>query len=279
MGGNMYGQVTVCVNEINTSNKVIKAALAYAQRYKATVTAVYLKLGVSEILRWQGGSAVGVANKMLSDIDAKEIEAKRAFEVLSQQFDCETIWKTILDSSDPVKEMLCTDLIFMEQPQPDSDNYDDSKLLLNQLLLESKRPIVMIPTQWPGNLFGYRVVLGWNASPEAMRATSDALPILQMCSKLTVVDVLLDRLSRSEGRGAQHLQEYLSNKRIPNQFLVENCDKQSDVARTILRVAEEQSADLVVVGGYGRSRIREIILGGVTDRLIRHAKIPVFFSH
>ncbi len=277
----MYGQITVCIDETNVGSNATKAALSYAQHFKATVHATYIKFDATEMQRWQGSSSFDITNKVLADIDSREYAAKQAFEAMSQHFECETVWHTVVDRGDPIKEMLCTDLIFIDQPNADISGSSEAKQreLLNRLLLESKRPIIMVPSAWEANLVGNNVVLGWNATPEAMRAASDAMPILLISTQTIVVDVLLNRMSRDDGVGIHQMQGYLSRKRVPNQLLIESCDKTSEVASTLLRVTEEKAANLIVVGGYGHSRLREVIMGGVTDNLIKYSPVPVFFSH
>jgi len=275
----VHTQVTICVNHIAEQACAAKSALAYAQRFQATVTAVYFKLSASEVLRWKGSAPKDFSKQMLANIDEQESDAKVAFELIAQRYDCKVIWRTIEDAGKPIQELLCTDIFFVDQPNDELFLLNESRDFLNSLILETKRPVVMVPKKWCAGLFGKKVLLGWNASPESTHATSDALPFMHAYEQVIVIDILTERMTRSDGSGVYHIQDYLSEKQINNELLVEGCESSTDIPKKLIERANQESVDLIVVGGYGHSRIREIILGGVTDYLIKHSPVPVFFSH
>ena len=275
----MYNEITVCVNDIANRNSAIKVACRLAERYNGVVTAVYIKLDSIEIMRWQGSSPMELANNLLTDLDKKEDEAKQAFEQLAGNYQCQTVWRTVLQSAEPVEQMICTDLIFAEQPRDTDQSYPNHQSFLNHLILETKRPVVMIPAEWSGDRLDRKIILGWNSSAEAMRAAADALPFMEVCDQVTILDIMTERMFKREGEGLYHIQDYLSRKKINNQLIIDGCDKSGSVPSTLLSRAEKEQADMIVVGGYGHSRLREVILGGMTDYLIRRSTIPVLFSH
>ena len=275
----MYKDLTVCVNHIKTRNNAALAALNAAQRSGASVRAIYIKLDAVKIMSWQGTAPMVIANHLLVDLDRREEEAKSEFEELASNYECKTTWLTLSESDSPVRGLLCTDIIFADQPDVDDDYYHHNRDFFNHLILETKRPVMMIPKNWLEDGLFPTVLLGWNASAEAMRATSDAMPFLKICDRVVVVDVLTDRMLKRESDATSQIQEYLSNNDIKHQFIIDNCNKKSEIPDTLLKRAADEAVDLIVVGGYGHSRLREIIMGGMTDKLIKASTTPVLFSH
>ena len=150
---------------------------------------------------------------------------------------------------------------------------------MNHLILQSKRPIVMVPTGWEGDNLGDTVMLGWNSSAESMRATADALPILGLSKKVIILDILKDKIFSEEQNTSPDVQAYLSSKGINNEVIVEHAPQHNEENSMLLDYTQEHGANLIVVGGYGHTRLRELIMGGMTKHLIKHSTVPVLFSH
>lgn len=277
----MYSETLICVNDINRRSDAVVAALQFAERFSGSVTAIYIKLDAVELMRWQGASPMELANQLLTDLDKKESDAKRKFEALSSQYGCETIWRTVSQSEEPIQQMLCADLIFAEQPMKDDQNYPSHQSFLNHVILETKRPIMMIPNGWKQAAFTTpnKIVLGWNSSAESMRAAGDALPLMEMCEEVIILEILTDKVFKKESQGLYHIQDYLTRKKIANELIIDGCEKAGAIPATFLKRAITEQADLIVVGGYGHSRLRELILGGMTDYLIKNSSVPMLFSH
>ena len=119
-------------------------------------------------------------------------------------------------------------------------------------------------------------MIAWNGSQEAVRAINDALPILQQAEKVSVVAV---NPPSSEGdiptAGiCAHLARHNINTEGDQVFA-----KDISVGDILLSRAPDQGIDLLVMGAYGHTRLREAILGGVTKHMLEHMTIPVLMSH
>jgi nucleotide-binding universal stress UspA family protein len=154
-----------------------------------------------------------------------------------------------------------------------------SRQLAEQLVLASGRPVLLIPYIGAGATMGERVVIGWDASREAARAVSDALPILERAASVVVVTI--NPRQRDFGHGempgtdiALHLARHGVKVEVQR---VETRDM--DVGNALLSHLAGQSADLLVMGGYGHSRLREIVLGGATRTVLGDMTVPVLMSH
>ena len=112
----MINNITVCVNNIEKSSYAALAACRFAKRYAANLNAVYIKLDTVEIVRWAGSAPIDLADQILANEDKREKAARQQFDSLTKDLACKTEWKTVNQSVDPIKQLMCTDLFFADQP-------------------------------------------------------------------------------------------------------------------------------------------------------------------
>ena len=155
------------------------------------------------------------------------------------------------------------------------------------VLLHSGRPVLIVPYAPPLPLLAppaaaRNVLISWNASKEASRAVSAALPLLQRAEHVHVAifDAKVHAAEHGEQPGAELL-EYLARHGV--QARVHLLDgggvRRGDIGEALLSQAADLSADLLVMGAYGHSRLRETILGGVTRTILQSMTIPVLMAH
>jgi nucleotide-binding universal stress UspA family protein len=137
--------------------------------------------------------------------------------------------------------------------------------------------VIFVPYIFKGAAQLDRVMVCWDGSRAATRAVADSLPLLGKAKQVEIVIVASGRPKSDEVPGAdlaQHLARHglkVDVKRITSPDI--------DVPSTILSYAADSSADLIVMGGYGHSRLREFVLGGVTRSLLESMTVPVLMSH
>lgn len=148
------------------------------------------------------------------------------------------------------------------------------------LLMASGVPVLMVPRgSASASIPPRRVVIGWKPTREATRALHDALPFLQAADKVDLL--IVNPQGGEQGHGEQpgnDVATHLAHHGVAVNVVVLPAG-QDTVATTLLKHAATIHADLIVVGGYGHSRLREWMLGGVTHELLGAATTPVFFSH
>ena len=147
--------------------------------------------------------------------------------------------------------------------------------LAPELVLGSGRPMIVVPYAGQFTTVGQRVLVAWNGSREAARAVHDALPILKRARKTIVLSV--DAEPEGHLPGAD-ISAHLARHGV----LVEAAQtvaKDIDVADAILGAVSDYSADLLVMGAWGHSRMRERVLGGVTRHVMKQMTVPVMMSH
>jgi nucleotide-binding universal stress UspA family protein len=170
------------------------------------------------------------------------------------------------------------DLVVLGQADPE-DGPPSAAGTVAAALFDSGRPVLVVPYAGTFVTAGRRVLVGWNASREAARAVNDALPLLVGAEVVTVSAVNprrgLDGHGDEPGADiALHLARHGVKVDVEHSAAPE-----IEAADILLNRASELSADLLVVGAYGHSRLREMILGGVTRSLLRQMTVPVLMSH
>lgn len=168
------------------------------------------------------------------------------------------------------------DLSVFMQSEPDRVDNDD---MIETALFESGRPVIIVPYIQKDGLKLDRVVCCWDGSRAAARAINDALPLL---TRAKAVDLLIVQSNKTrngdrEIRGvdmAAHLARHDVRVEIE---IIPAAD--IDVANIILSYVADDSATLIVMGGYGHARLRELILGGVTRDMLKSMTVPVLMSH
>jgi nucleotide-binding universal stress UspA family protein len=150
-------------------------------------------------------------------------------------------------------------------------------LIAEAALFESGRPVIVVPYIQKDLFKLDRVMVCWDGSRTAARALADAMPLLEFAKAVEVVIVGNGHKKGEQDPGpavVQHLAHHglkAEIKHVPG--------AESDVASTLLSHAADSSADLMVMGGYGHSRLREFILGGVTRGILGTMTVPVLMSH
>jgi len=175
------------------------------------------------------------------------------------------------------------DLIVFGQPQPDGALAGRAAELMQQALLEAGRPLLIVPYAGRFEALakpeGFHVLIGWTETREAARAVHDALPLLAGAGAVTVLTVLAGRDAAIDAQPpAAELAQHLRRHGLPANAVRTVTDGIPD-SDALLSYACDISADLLVLGGYGHSPLRERMWGGVTRDVLRHMTLPVLMSH
>lgn len=171
------------------------------------------------------------------------------------------------------------DLAILGQENPDDLGVTGWTPVLEAALLTSGRPILVVPYAGHFEQVGHRVLIGWNAHREAARAVHDALALIRGAQSVTVLAVDPDQGAVGHGQEpAADLSRHLARHGL-RVTAKQTTSGELDPTDVLLNYAADESCDLIVVGGYGHSRMREIVLGGVTRGLLQRATVPVLMSH
>jgi nucleotide-binding universal stress UspA family protein len=147
----------------------------------------------------------------------------------------------------------------------------DAPAVVEELTLAAGVPVLMLPPDGSEGL-GQTVVVGWNGSREAARAVHEGLPFLREAQRVILLAVG-EAAADSVEAGAAMLQRHgvtIEPHRIDG--------SDGDAGTVLLTQAADRGADLLVMGAYGHGRLRELVFGGATRRVLREAPLPVLFG-
>ncbi len=167
------------------------------------------------------------------------------------------------------------DLTVMQQASADS--VDDDTVLIEAALVGSGRPVLIVPYIHDKPLKLDRVMVCWDGGRNAARALNDALPLLKRAKQIEIVTISSGNKATDTLPGADighHLSRHGINVEVRN--LMEDT---IGVSNRILSHAADHSIDLIVMGGYGHSRLREFVLGGTTREILQSMTVPTLMSH
>lgn len=164
------------------------------------------------------------------------------------------------------------DMVLVGRPQPDRSTV--AELAAEAALFRTGRPVLIAPPQTPKSI-GEAIVIGWNRSASSARAVSAALPFLELARSVTIVSV---KTGAKQGPSPEEIAKYLSWHEVQAEVVELEPDHRL-VGEVLLEEGERVNADLVVMGAYSHSRLRELILGGVTRHVLQNADVPVLMAH
>jgi nucleotide-binding universal stress UspA family protein len=168
------------------------------------------------------------------------------------------------------------DATVLEQPNPEGP---DTSNVIEAVLFGSGRPVLIVPyiiLHVPSQL--RTVLVAWNEGRLAARAIADALPLLQMADRVEVVTVSGTNPGGSRHASADMMAQHLAQHGIKADMKA-LAKGDVDIGSTLVSYAADVSADLIVMGAYGHSRLREIVLGGTTRTILYSMTVPVLMAH
>ena len=209
--------------------------------------------------------------------------AKARFVEAVERSGLNTDYRIDSESREPVpnafaKHARYVDLAVVGQPNPDQDVLPGTPMV-ESAFLSSGRPALVVPYIGAPETLGDRVLIAWDAGREAARAVNDALPILAKAKLVTVLAVNPKDGTQEHGmQPGADIALHLARHDVKVESKVTYADD-IGVGDAILSRAADVAADLIVMGGYGHSRLRELVLGGATRHLLQHMTVPVLMSH
>lgn len=223
---------------------------------------------------------------MVENLEKEEQEnCKKAERTFQEFLDAQGIhgeWRT---EQGPLGQVVSrharyADLTIVGKGSMDDPKHYPDPFLAEDVVMESGRPVLVVPNAGHFEGFGKRILVCWNASREAVRAVNDAMPLLQSADKVTVLAVNPDKPSSGDHGDipSADIALYLARHGVKAEAASAKTS-QSDIGEIILSRAFDIDADMIVAGAYGHSRTREWILGGVTKTLLHETTVPAFLSH
>lgn len=280
----MFRNILVHIPSERSVRPVIDVAVSLATARRSHLDAVaigYESMSAAGMVVDGYGAAVAAVmdvehERALERADAAisvfEIEAKLA----NVAYGTRTFAAIPAEAGDTMGELArLYDLSVVLQPEGSHFSYDN--IIPETVLFNSGGPMLMVPYIHKGPLDARRVGIAWDGSRLAARAQRDALPFLTAAEAVTVIAVNEDRENAGEASSDQ-VASHLARRGIKSRVERLTADR-DNVQGTILSVAADNDIGLLVMGGYGHSRLKERILGGVTRAMFDSTTVPVLMSH
>jgi nucleotide-binding universal stress UspA family protein len=211
---------------------------------------------------------------------ADQEAARAAFDMAAKGSELSTEWRVA--NGYPENELAIqaryADLLVLGQADPEAESPTPSDLP-EAVALSTGRPALVVPHIGVQATPGKSVMLCWNASRESARAASDALPFLVAAEKVTVL--VVDGRATPGGHGAEpgaDVARWLASHGV-KATVQRDVASDADVGSVILSRAADHAIDLIVMGIYGHSRLREMVLGGASRTLLSSMTVPVLMAH
>jgi nucleotide-binding universal stress UspA family protein len=274
-----YKNILVHIDPGKHCAKRLEVAIKLAKEYDACLIGLhaFLPYAPPGYIMAQMGAEIIVAQKKAVTESMERTEKAFLNQTKSSGLE-RTEWYTAYE--DPVYAMSSharyADLVVISQ----GDSSDDSGVDINfpeRLILAAERPVLVLPYTDNFGSVGKRIMIAWNASQEAVRAITNAIPFFRLADKVYVTTVNA-KSSNNDTIPCAGIVRYLTNHGVKLE-VKEQYKVNIDSGNELLSRASDLSADLLVMGCYGHSRAREWILGGATRTVLESMTLPVLLSH
>jgi nucleotide-binding universal stress UspA family protein len=279
-----YKSIFVCLNDGRRAPQLLGLAAGLAARHDAHLLGLCVLPPVIAVRNAVPGRLETLMVEAHRDEHRQEIELiSAAFDEAAsgERFSAE--WRlddaergTVADKV--IEHARAADLIIASQTDPAWEKSEQFEAP-ERLIIESGRPVLMVPNTWPSGGFGRRAVVAWNGRREAARAAFDALPLLQAAESIHIIRVSAQDDGEAAGEGRPiDLCATLARHGVACEA-TEIIDPQMGIGRTLFAQVANDRADLLVMGCYGHSRLREFVFGGASRHVLQHMSVPVLMSH
>ena len=280
-----YKTVLVHVDNSAQSARRMKIAIDIALREEAHLTGVALT-GISRFAYQAGlmGDGAGFSVQMEAQRDLLRAQAREClgpFEAAAKAAGISSHESLLLDDEAGAGISLLgrySDLVVIGQSDSREASPASRSRVPEYVVLSSGRPVLIVPYAGRFDTVGRRVLVAWDTGASATRALAAALPLLKRAQIVEVAVFNADPLADVHGEqpGAD-IGLYLARHGIKVDVIRQTT--RTDIGSALLSMAADLGSDLIVMGGYGHSRLREILMGGVSRTVLEAMTIPVLMAH
>ena len=273
--------LTTILTHQSSADEQLDAAIAFARTCDAHLQVLTLGIGFA-----QAGVMFGAIDAVPASIgldDAQDRADALANHATARLMREEIRWDvdpvacfTSGMAFDIIRHIRFSDLVVQVRPSGEEAGY--SSRIAETILFDADAPLLMLPSDVAVTAPANSIMVAWDESPTALRATRLAMPFLQKAAKVYValVDPSKDAPDRSDPGGA--FAQFLARHNVKCEVAVMT-RTESTIAETLGQRAQEMGCDMIVMGAYGHSRLREVLFGGTTRTMLEKAGLPILFAH
>ena len=277
-----YKTILVHLHDNTRRDSLMSAAIGVARSFDAHLVGLAVQPPIVVVPGMDSGPAVVIEDHRVAyRTDIARLKAAFETAMQGQTFGYE--WREADAAYHDVATQIldqgrCADLIVASQKDP-KWHFSEYLEAPDRLVLESGRPVLLLPKTGEVYDFGKRIVVAWNGRRESARAVFDALPLLKKASEVIVVWIN----PQEDGEAAGDLPGVdictaLARHGVQCEA-TQNIQPSVDVGATLLSTVKNNAADMLVMGCYGHSRLREFVFGGATRHVLDSMTVPVLMAH
>ncbi len=277
----MIKHILVCLNNIRDDDNTLQTAAKFARSNDARLIGLYIMAdSVLSSYDVYDHYTAGLRQKIIEEQKKQAQLSEERFHKVTSKIGCKTTFYKGLENDKPMQIMLYTDLIFMSYSKGENSNDFTSAAFINKLLVDIGRPIIVVPKNWQKDNLGSHILLGWNETRESARALHEALPLMKTAEKVDVLTVYKEKDLESNIAKGMEVSSYLESHNVNSQLYPKQItENDPHVGGILIKHSDRNDIDLIAIGGYGHSYLRESLLGGVTQHLIHNARMPLMLVH
>ena len=271
-----YRDIVVHLGEDGRSLARLDAAIGLAALHQGRVTGAYVAPSLAIPEYAADGFPPEFRERLAMERRERAQEAEREFRERTAKAAAPSEWR--LFAGDPIEAVTTNahyaDLAIVGQTDPDDGRSIEG--LADSVVLGAGGPVLVWPYAGSFRLDPPTITLAWNGTREAKRALSDALPLLRRANKVVVLGI--DTGDRTNTPGTD-ISVHLARHGVKAEARHTVSTTDVDAGNALLNALADDGAGLLVMGAYGRHRMRELLLGGMTHDVLRHMTVPVLMSH
>lgn len=272
--------IVACLTAPESAQTVAAAALQLAEQHEAHLIGLHV-IPQFPVYSLAGGDLpVEVIEGQEQTLRGRAKEVEKLFTKTTKGSSAATEWQCLQSLSvdlatGVLQNTRCADLIVMGQYMGTGADPE----ITAEVAIGAGRPVLIVPSVGEPQQIGTRIVIAWNGTCEAARAAFDALPLLKQAGSVRILTINHDSGGGEESHiSGGDLALALSRHGIK---VVTATSQHADISVSddLLSSIADMSCDLLVMGCYGHSRLRELVFGGVTKHILKHMTVPVLMSH
>lgn len=275
-----FKQIVVHVDARKALNARLTYAVGLANRFGAALEGVFARTPPALPAALDGVVTPQLMETQRTASTRREEEARGVFDALVADAAGDTAWHVLDGYAANVLtgRAKTADLAVVGQPDPEDADAATDYDLPAEVVMGSGRPVLIIPYVGTYQPEISHALVAWNGTKEAARALSDAIPLLESAGKVTLLVINPENLRGPTLASAADAVVLLARHGIAAE-MHDSVSHDISAGEVLLSRASDLGADLLVMGAYGRPRLRELILGGATHDILRHMTLPVLMSH
>lgn len=276
--------ISVSLADIERQDAVMAAAFSLAVQHDAHVTGIYVVPGLDDVMIPAGFGTAKLESEHRRFFEQRAPGTREKFEEAARRHAVKAEWRMVegqggMLANAVLQHASYADLIVTSQVSSSNAARTVEPDFVERLLLGSGRPVLIVPEAGDFSRIGSHVIIGWNATREAIRASFDAVPLLSKAGQVELVWVNAQNEPELSGDLPGTELAAVLSRHGADVTAKSLAAPELSPADALLNHAATVGADLLVMGGYGHSRLREYVFGGVTRGILETMTLPVLMSH